>query len=389
MMLRFILPAPDSAHTKGMVATMAVISITLGLISQVNAANAAESSIDQDQNMIGLIGRESLSETEVIAADKTDFDHLQNDYERGVHQLQLKFAQARHDLLQQQLDKLLDRRALEMEAKARGVGTDTVLADLKVTVVTDDEARAFYDANKDRITQTYEQVAPQVRQYLTTQRTDAAIRGFYDDLRAKHGISSELAPYRVSVAATGPVRGPSTALVTIVEFGDFQCPYCKQAESSLRTILARHPQDVRLVFRNLPLMQLHPDALIAAEAAVCADQQGKFWEMHDAMYDDQGALALNSLKGTAKRLGLDGNRFSTCLTDGSTSQALDIDAKAAQTLGLTGTPYFFINGRPIDGSVPLPKLESVITDELHRAAAGSAVAVYQRSEAAARSVHRD
>lgn len=166
----------------------------------------------------------------------------------------------------------------------------------------------------------------------------------------------------------GPARGPGTAPVTIVEFGDFQCPYCKEAESSLHTVLAEHPRDVRVVFRNLPLTQIHPNARIAAEASICADRQGKFWEMHDAMYADQSALNANALERTAQRLGLNGDRFAACLTDGSTSQALDLDAKAAEELGLEGTPYFFINGRPLDGNVPVEKFESVIADELHRAA---------------------
>jgi protein-disulfide isomerase len=132
--------------------------------------------------------------------------------------------------------------------------------------------------------------------------------------------------------------------------------------------MARYPREVRVVFRNLPLTQIHPNAKIAAEAAVCADRQGKFWEMHDAMYDDQSALNLDALKSAATRLGLDADRFSACLADGSTSQSLDLDAKAAHELGLTGTPYFFVNGRPIDGNVPVEKFESLIQDELHRAA---------------------
>ena len=322
-----------------------------------------------DQDTIGMIGQQHVTVTDVIAQDPTSFESLQNDYERAQHELQLKLDQAHHDLLQRQLDKLLDRRALELEAKTRGVGTEVVLAELPVEVVTDDEARAFYDSHRDRIAQPYEAVSAQVRQFLVAQRTESATRRFYDDLRAKHGISSQLTPYRVSVAAAGPVRGQSGAPVTIIEFADYQCPYCKQAESLLRTLLTRHPQEVRIVFRNLPLTQLHPNATVAAEAALCADRQGKFWDMHDAMYNDQSALALDSLKQTAGRLGMNADLFAACLTEASTAQALDLDAKAAQQLGLNSTPYFFINGRPVDGSVPLEKFESIIADELHRASA--------------------
>jgi protein-disulfide isomerase len=281
-----------------------------------------------------------------------------------LHALQQKYARAHHDLLQRKSDELLDRRALEMEAAARGVGTDVVLKGLLAPVVTDDDVRNFYEANKGQTTQSYEGAAPQIRRYLSTLRDDAATHDFYADLRSRHGIRSYLTPYRVKVAASGPARGPSTAAVTIVEFADFQCPYCKQAEGTLRTLLARHPQNVRLVFRNLPLAPLHPNAEISATAGVCADRLGKFWEMHDAMYADQGALGRDALVETARRLGLDGDRFSTCLTDRATRQALDDDASAALELGLGSTPYFFIDGRPLDGSVPLEKFESIIAEEL-------------------------
>jgi protein-disulfide isomerase len=116
------------------------------------------------------------------------------------------------------------------------------------------------------------------------------------------------------------------------------------------------------------LTQIHPNAKVAAAAAVCAGRQGRFWEMHDAMYADQSALNSDALKRTATRLGLDSGNFASCLTDDSTSRALADDAEAAQALGLSGTPYFFINGRPIDGNVPIETFESVIADELHRSA---------------------
>jgi predicted DsbA family dithiol-disulfide isomerase len=373
-MLRSIPHSTGSSAATLRVAAAAIISATLASLSYSGAASSSDScsgspisaSSPATPSKIGVIGREEVTETELIARDQSDFDYLEGEYERGLHQLQRKYAQAHHDLLRRQLDALLDGRALEMEAKARGMTTEAVLASLKMSVVTETEARAFYDANKDRIPQPYEQIAPQVREYLGKQRTEEATRRFYDDLWAKHGIRSLLAPYRVSVAADGPARGPSGAPITIVEFGDFQCPYCKQAEASLQRVLSDHPHDVRLVFRNFPLTQVHPDARLAAEAGICAAKQGKFWEMHDAMYANQHSLALIPLKETAGRLGLDVAHFSSCLVDPSTERALDTDRQAAQDLGLTSTPWFFIDGRPLDGSVPVQRFEQIISEELHR-----------------------
>jgi predicted DsbA family dithiol-disulfide isomerase len=341
-----------------------VILLGIGGVSVVALQTAPAQSAADDQGTVGVIGQERLTESGLIKTDEAGFDRLRSDYETEQHQLEFKYAKARYDLLKRRLDDRLDAAALDLEAKARGVATETVLAELKTSPPTEEETRAFYAQNKDRIHEPYEQIAPKVREYLTSQRSEAAKRTFYDALRAKHGIKSLLGPYRVAVAATGPVRGPASAPVTIVEFGDFQCPYCKRVESSLHAVLEQYPRKVRVVFRNLPLTQIHSYAGGAAEAAVCADRQGKFWEMHDAMYADQSALTAEGLKDTAKRLGLDLGKFSSCLAGHAPAAVLDADVKAAQALGLSGTPYFFINGRPLDGNVPLEKFQSIIAEEL-------------------------
>ncbi len=318
--------------------------------------------------VIATIGGERLTEADVAAADRSDFDKLESDYQLKLHQLRVKQTEARYELLQQHLDRLLDARALDMEAKARGKSPDAILAGIKVPVVTDEEVRQFYEANKARARDPFEKLRPKIAEYLANQHNEDAKRAFYDALRARHGITSLLGPYRVAVAASGPVRGKEAAPVTIIEFGDFQCPYCREAEGSLRAVMSKYPDQVRLVFRNLPLPSLHPNATVAAEAGVCAGHQGMFWQMHDAMYEDQAALSEYALKETARRLGLSMEGFSACLADPATKQALETDRQAADELNVTGTPYFFINGRPLNGSVPVERFESVIADELHRLA---------------------
>jgi protein-disulfide isomerase len=130
--------------------------------------------------------------------------------------------------------------------------------------------------------------------------------------------------------------------------------------------MAAHPRDVRLVYRNLPLTDLHPHAELAARAGACADQQGKFWELHDAMFENQKALDPDALKATAARLGVDGKAFARCLDDASaTAAVLDADAQSAAALGLGGTPYFFINGRPLQGVGSQERFEAIITEELN------------------------
>lgn len=344
---------------------MAILSVAIAASAVASSTQPTRSGAGSTAP-IGSISGKPLAESDIVAGDTRDFDQLEADHESKRNQVELEYAKARHGLLKRELDKRLDREALEREAKARGVAPEAVLADMKVTPPTEEESKAFYDQNKGRINQPYQLVEPKVKEYLTAQRKKEAERAFYDALRARHDIRSLLEPYRVAVAATGPARGQSSAKVTIVEFGDFQCPFCKASEQSLKTLSAQYPEDLRVVFRNLPLTKLHPNALVAAEAGICADRQGKFWEMHDAMYDDQGALDPDGLKATAAKLGLDPERFGACLGDGSANSSLDEDARAARALGLEGTPYFFINGRPVDGDVPLATFEAIVKEELAR-----------------------
>jgi predicted DsbA family dithiol-disulfide isomerase len=354
---------PVAALALASLLALGATSVTAG---DVRPADLDEAPAAASQTVIATVGRERITAAEVAGANRAEFEKLESDYQLKLRQLQAKQAQARYELLQQHLGQMLDQRALDMEVKARGTTAAALLGEIKVPVVTDDEVHRFYDDNKTRTRNSFEQLRPAISQYLANQHDQDAKRAFYDALRAKHGISSLLGPYRVNVAATGPMRGKDAAPVTIVEFGDFQCPYCREAEDSLRTILDRYPDQVRVVFRNLPLPSIHPNATLAAEAGVCAERQGMFWQMHDAMYQDQSALSEDALKDTAKRLGLKVAGFSACLDDPQTREQLDADQKAADELDVTSTPYFFINGRPLHGSVPVERFETVITEELRR-----------------------
>jgi protein-disulfide isomerase len=139
-------------------------------------------------------------------------------------------------------------------------------------------------------------------------------------------------------------RGPIDALVTVVEYGDFECPYCGQAEPVMRELL-RDFGDVRYVWRHLPLNDVHPRAQLAAEAAEAAAEQGAFWEMHDLLLAHQDALAPEDLIGYARQLGLDGERFTDDLRARVGAARVADDVDSADLSGVSGTPTFFINGR--------------------------------------------
>jgi protein-disulfide isomerase len=132
--------------------------------------------------------------------------------------------------------------------------------------------------------------------------------------------------------------------------------------------LKKYPTQVRLIYRHYPLTGLHPNAQKSAEAAVCAQNQGKFWEMHDLLFVEQAYLTIDALKEKAKRLGLDTAIFGECLDSGKSADAVRLDAEAGQKLGITGTPATFVNGRLIHGTATFDELSAVIDDELRRAA---------------------
>jgi protein-disulfide isomerase len=156
-----------------------------------------------------------------------------------------------------------------------------------------------------------------------------------------------------------PVRGPESAPVTIVEFADYDCPFCARTEATLKAIAQQYDRQVRIAFKNQPL-PMHANARPAARAALAAAEQGKFWEYHDALFKHQGALDPASLEGYAKDLGLDVERFREAMASDRSESSVRADAAEATRLGVEGTPTFFVNGRKIVGAQPLPKFQSAV-----------------------------
>lgn len=169
-------------------------------------------------------------------------------------------------------------------------------------------------------------------------------------------------------AGDSPVKGPQDAWVTIVEVSEFQCPYCKRVTDTLKQIHEKYPQDVRFVFKHNPL-PFHNRAKPAAIAGECAREQGKFWELHDAMFAGQPALEDNNLEAYAKSAGVDVGKWKTCYTGQKHAQRIDADTQLAASFGARGTPAFFINGRFLSGAQPFENFQKVIDEELAKAKA--------------------
>jgi len=171
---------------------------------------------------------------------------------------------------------------------------------------------------------------------------------------------------KVDVPADAPSFGPAMAKVTIVEWSDFQCPYCSRAAPVVEQIRQAYPRDVRFVFRHLPL-PMHPDAPLAARAGVAAQAQGKFWPMHDWMYQHQRELDRASLEKAAASFGMDLARFRAALDSPATEARVAADKQAASDIGVSATPTFFVNGREHVGGLPFEQLKAEIDREIARA----------------------
>lgn len=277
-----------------------------------------------------------------------------------------------HQLRSQALDALVAQALLEKEAAARGV-TPEALHEVEVerkAVVTDADAKAFYAANKARFGTTSEADAlQQIRAGLGQQRQGERRAAFARELEAKYDVKILLEPYRVPVDTGGsPSRGNPKAPVTILEFSDFQCPYCVRARPVVQRVREAYGDKVRFVFRHFPL-DFHAQAQKAGEAAACAGEQEKFWEMHDLLWESPSKLQVADLKAHAGALGLDGAAFSACLDSGRHASLVERDLAAGQGYGVSGTPAFFVNGRPLVGAQPFEAFAKVIDEELARAGA--------------------
>lgn len=160
-----------------------------------------------------------------------------------------------------------------------------------------------------------------------------------------------------------PSKGPATAKITLVEFSDFQCPYCAAATHQIDTLLSKHPQDIRLVFKQFPL-DIHSDAALAAEAALAAHAQGKFWPMHDKLYANFRSISREKIFELAKEVGLDQTRFAADLNSGKYKSAVQKELSEGERAGVSGTPTLFVNGKHFNGPVEVPILEQVVQTEL-------------------------
>ncbi|MFO7588726.1 MAG: thioredoxin domain-containing protein [Gemmatimonadota bacterium] len=336
---------------------VAVALFTWGIARTTGAPGAGPSGAASGAEVLARVGGEEITRADVEES-------------AGPQLVQLR--QQMFDLTEQSLARTIDGKLLDLEAEKRGLDRDGLLAaviDSTPPEPTEAQIDSVYEEFRDRVNAPRDSVAPQIAAFLANQARRARYDSLLRALRSEHDVVNYLEPPRVDVAAVGPAKGPEDAPVTIVEFSDFECPFCLRIHPTLQRVMEEYEGRVRLVYRQFPLTSIHPNAWKAAEASLCANDQGKFWELHDAMFAQPGGLDVASLKVKAADLGLDTEAFAACLDSGERADQVAADFEAGQDLGVSGTPALFINGRYLTGAQPFEVIARIIDDELRRAGA--------------------
>ncbi|MBI3665989.1 MAG: thioredoxin domain-containing protein [Acidobacteria bacterium] len=273
-----------------------------------------------------------------------------------------------YEVRSQALENLIEQKLLEAEAGKRGIPAQKLLeqeVDSKAGEPTEAELEAYYLGQKDRINRPFDEVKPQLFQAFKQARLQQARQDFYKRLREKANVAVFLRAPRTEMGYDpARVRGNAKAGVTIVEFSDFQCPFCRRVQPTLRELLSKYEGRVNLAYRDFPLREIHPQAQNAAEAARCAAEQGKFWEYHDLLLGDASKLNPPGLAEYASGLGLDRKQFDACLKSGKFKPQVEEDLQEGLKAGVSGTPSFYINGVFLSGAQPAAAFQKIIDAEL-------------------------
>ena len=274
------------------------------------------------------------------------------------------------------LDELVEGELLRQEAERRGVTVAALLAaevEAKATPAGEWDMEAYRAAHARELASLDDTAArAEVAQRLREQRVAQRRIGFLNELRTRTPVAVHLQAPRIAVdPGDAAARGSAAAPVTMVEFCEFQCPYCQRVQPTLRQLEARYGNRLRLVYRHYPLAR-HRNAAKAAEAAECAREQDRFWPLHDRMFGQPDRLGVADLKAHARAAGVDGAKFDACLDSGRHAARVRRDLAEAESYGSPGTPLFFVNGRLVSGAQPAAVFMRVIDEELARAAGGGA-----------------
>jgi protein-disulfide isomerase len=343
-------------HTSSM--KKLLFCVALGVLTA--CSSSAQQARRPSQNeVVATVGNKSITLAEVD--DKA--------LEAPTSNFSGKLSQALYDARLFALDEMIASMLMDEAARADGIDRATLVEKeitSKVRNVTDSDIAAWYQTNQARVQgRALAEVRQPIRTFLTQERMQEARTKYINELRSKTTVRLMLEPPRqkVATAANSPTRGPANAPVQIIEFSDFQCPFCYRVGPALQQVFDKYGDRIHLVYREYPLPN-HPHARGASEAGLCANEQGKFWPFHDRLFANQQKLSASDLKQHAADLGLDTRKFNACVDSHKFADQVETDISAGNDAGVNGTPAFFINGRALSGAQPFEEFKRIIDDEL-------------------------
>jgi len=323
--------------------------------SEVSAAVPTEG----DDEVAMILAGEPVTLAELHAHMQTQF--LEELLRQPPNELYSMREQAARDLIQ--------KRAIDAAAAEEGVTAEELFEKItsEVPSASVADVTAWYTANEGRLQGArLEDVADRIKELLDNEARAAAWSSYIGPRVEGFEWQILIEPPRTELVATRLIRGNESAPVTIMAFSDYQCPYCIRSEPVLAEVLARYPEQVRVIHRHFPLDSIHPFARPAAEAAMCADEQGKFWEYHDAIFARGGRLNEDAFGEIAEALELDTDALSQCRESRRFQAFVQADFEAGEAAGVTGTPAFFVNGIALRGARDADDLSQIVDAELAR-----------------------
>ncbi len=312
-------------------------------------------------------GENTESPTEVLA--EVNGDKITNqDLQPLIASQLLQFQTQLYDLKKQAVDSLIEDKLLNKEASKQGVSVQDLLKNQvsdKVGTVSDEEAKVLYEKAKDRVGgKSFDEVKEIIKKQVQQQKTLLAAQSYVDQLKSNSQVKIFLTPPKIDVGVDNdPFKGNKDAKVTMIEFTDYQCPYCSRAHPTVQELIKEYGDKIHYVLRDFPL-EFHDKAPKAAEAVNCAGEQGKYWEYSDILWENQQALDVADLKKYAGQLNLDTKQFDNCLDSSKFANEVQKDQADGAKAGVTGTPTFFINGEMITGARPIEQFKEVIDRKL-------------------------
>ncbi len=264
------------------------------------------------------------------------------------------------------LQELASQKLLTAEVNRKGVTAEKLLeneVDNKIGDPTPGEVEAFYLGQRDN--RPFEEVKAALSQDLKRAKIQAARDVFLHSLQHGSELMVLLPRPRADISYDpARIKGTPEAPVMIIEFSDFSCPFCRQAESTLKLLADKYQGKVTLAYRDFPLRERHPQAQLAAEAARCAAEQSRFWEYHDLLFENSNRQTREDLLEMARKIVLEEKRFVSCMDSGKYRQQIEQDVQDATRIGVSVTPCFFINGIFLAGALPASAFEKIIDEEL-------------------------